>query len=398
MSLLWFVEYLYYSMTASLEISPPERCGAGQTPGWGGIEVESPASHVEEGARASRRNNRSRAGRHAHTFAALDLGTNNCRLLVAKPLNDREGFRVINAFSRIVRLGERVSETGVLSEAAIQRTIRALRVCAGKMERRGVTRVRSVATEACRRAQNCDEFIERVFNETRITFDIISTDEEAQLALAGCAPLLNDDAEYALVFDIGGGSTELMFLKLVPGAKSTVLDVISFPCGVVTLSERFGGHDVPPDAYEAMVNEALSLLAPFEAANNISGLSHSGQLQMLGTSGTVTTLAAVNLGLPKYDRSQVDGRWIGGDAIATMSQRLVQMTYEERADHPCIKRGRADLVVAGCAILEAIMRNRPVSRVRVADRGLREGILIALMLAADQDPEDAGGIRAGVAS
>ncbi len=360
--------------------------------------MESPASRVEEGARGSRRNNRFRAGRHAHTFAALDLGTNNCRLLVAKSLNDREGFRVIDAFSRIVRLGERVSETGVLSEAAIQRTIRALRVCAGKMERRGVTRVRSVATEACRRAQNCDEFIERVFNETRITFDIISTDEEAQLALAGCAPLLNDDAEYALVFDIGGGSTELMFLKLVPGAKPTVLDVISLPCGVVTLSERFGGYDVPPDAYEAMVNEARSLLAPFEAANNISGLSHSGQLQMLGTSGTVTTLAAVNLGLPKYDRSQVDGRWIGGDAIATTSRQLVQMTYEERADHPCIKRGRADLVVAGCAILEAIMRNWPVSRVRVVDRGLREGILIALMLAADLDSEDAGGIRAGVAS
>jgi len=362
--------------------------------------VDSPASRVEEGARGSRRNDRSRVGRHAHTFAALDLGTHNCRLLVAKSLNDREGFRVIDAFSRIVRLGERVNETGVLSEAAIQRTIRALGVCAGKMERCGVTRVRSVATEACRRAQNCDEFIGRVFAETRITFDVISTDEEARLALAGCAPLLNDDAEYALVFDIGGGSTELMFLKLAAGEEPDVLDVISLPCGVVTLSERFGSHDVAPDTYAAMVSEALLLLAPFEAANNISELSRSGQLQMLGTSGTVTTLAAVNLGLPKYDRSQVDARWIDRDAIATTSQQLVQMTYEERADHPCIKRGRADLVVAGCAIVEAIMRNWPVNRVRVADRGLREGILLALMSAADQDSRGVVdlGIRAQVAS
>ena len=349
----------------------------------------------EEGARVRGRNHRPRLGRHAHTFAALDLGTNNCRLLVAKSLHDRDGFRVIDGFSRIVRLGERVSETRLLSEAAIQRTIRALRVCAGKMERRGVTRVRSVATEACRRAQNCDEFMARVFEETRITFDIISTDEEAQLALAGCASLLDDDSEYALVFDIGGGSTELMFLKLENGIEPEVVDVTSLPCGVVTLSERFGGHDVLPETYEAMVSEALSLLSPFEAANSIGRLARSGQLQMLGTSGTVTTLAAVNLGLPKYDRSQVDARWIGGDAISSTSRQLVRMSFEERAGHPCIKRGRADLVVAGCAILEAIMRDWPVSRVRVADRGLREGILLALMVTADQD---SGSMRSAAAT
>ena len=343
------------------------------------------ASHQGEGVHGRRRRRHGpRHGRHAHTYAALDLGTNNCRLLVAKPLDDREGFRVIDAFSRIVRLGERVSETGILSEAAIQRTIRALRVCAGKMERRGVTRVRGVATEACRRATNCGEFLERVVAETSITLDIISTDEEAQLALAGCAPLLNPDVRYALVFDIGGGSTELMLLEIGAGENPVVRDVISLPCGVVTLSERFGGHDISPDTYIAMVNEALDLLAPFESANEISALSRSGELQMLGTSGTVTTLAAVNLGLPKYDRSQVDAQWIAGVAIAETSQRLARMSYEERADHPCIKRGRADLVVAGCAILEAIMRSWPVDQVRVADRGLREGILLALMAAEDK--------------
>lgn len=343
------------------------------------------ASRFGEGARGRRRRNRPRNGRFAHTYAALDLGTNNCRLLVALPFAGGEKFRVIDAFSRIVRLGERVTETGVLSEAAIHRTLRALKVCAGKIHRCGATRVRSVATEACRRAANCDEFLDRVRDQTGITLDIITGGEEAELALAGCMPLLYGDARYGLVFDIGGGSTELTFLELAEPGKADIHDVISLPCGVVTLSEHYGGYDIPRRVYEAMVGETLSLLAPFEAANAIGARARAGELQMLGTSGTVTTLAAVNLGLPKYDRSQIDARWIAGDAIAKTSDRLARMTYQERADHPCIKRGRADLVVAGCAILEAIMRSWPVSRVRVADRGLREGILLALMAAADRE-------------
>lgn len=361
--------------------SPPlrrRRAGARRE----GSVVQPRASRFTEGARGRRRNE-VRRGRLAHTYAALDLGTNNCRLLVARAVPGGEGFRVIDAFSRIVRLGERVSETGVLSEAAIQRTLRALKVCAGKTRRHGVTRMRGVATEACRRAANCDAFIGRVRAETGIALDIIGGDEEAELALAGCIPLLDGGARHALVFDIGGGSTELMFLGLAAPGEPDILDVTSLPCGVVTLSERHGGRDIPPQVYRTMVDDALSLLAPFEARNAIAARARAGGLQMLGTSGTVTTLAAVSLELPKYDRARVDGRWIAGEEIARTSDRLARMSYRERADHPCIKRGRADLVVAGCAILEAIMRRWPVGRVRIADRGLREGILLALMAAAD---------------
>ena len=342
-------------------------------------------SHFGEGARRCRRRIGPSHGRYAHTFAALDLGTNNCRLLIARPFVHGNGFQVIDAFSRIVRLGERVAETGLLSPAAIERTLRALRVCSGKMDRCGVTRVRGVATEACRRADNCDEFLGLVRGETGIALDIITSDEEAELGLVGSAPLLNSDVRYALVFDIGGGSTELMFVELTATGQPNVIDVTSLPCGVVTLSECYGGHDVLPDTYEAMVGDTLSLLAPFETANGISARVQASELQMLGTSGTVTTLAAVNLGLPKYDRSQVDSSWIGRHAIATTSHMLARMSYRERAEHPCIKRDRADLVVAGCAILEAIMRSWPVPKVRVADRGLREGILLELMAAADRE-------------
>ena len=340
-------------------------------------------SRFGEGVRRSRRQIGPRHGRYAHTFAALDLGTNNCRLLVARPLVNGSGFRVIDAFSRIVRLGERVAETGLLSSPAIERTLRALRVCSSKIERCAVTRVRGVATEACRRADNCDEFLDLVKGETGITLDVITPNEEAEIGLVGSVPLLSSDIRYALVFDIGGGSTELMFIELTTPGRPHVLDVLSLPCGVVTLSECYGGRDISPDTYEAMVNDTLTMLVPFETANGISARLQAGELQMLGTSGTVTTVAAVNLGLSKYDRSQVDSCWIGRDSIANTSHMLARMSYSDRVEHPCIKRDRADLVVAGCAILEAIMRSWPVPWVRVADRGLREGILLALMAAAD---------------
>ena len=348
-------------------------------------------SRFGEGVRRSRRKIGPRHGRYAHTFAALDLGTNNCRLLVARPNIHGDGFRVVDAFSRIVRLGERVAETGLLSPAAIERTLRALRVCSDKMGRCGVTRARGVATEACRRADNCEEFLDLVKGETGLALDIITTGEEAELALIGSAPLLNGDVRYALVFDIGGGSTELMFVELTAPGRPHVLNVTSLPCGVVNLSERYGSHDIPSNTYEAMVGEVSSLLLPFETANGISAQVQASELQILGTSGTVTTLAAVNLGLPKYDRSQVDSCWISSVSIANTAHMLARMSYRERAQHPCIKRERADLVVAGCAILEAIMRQWPVPWVRVADRGLREGILLALMAAADRERETAIG-------
>ncbi len=319
-------------------------------------------------------------GRFAHIFAALDLGTNNCRLLVVRPTGT--GFRVIDAFSRIVRLGEGLSATGRLSPAAMDRAIDALKVCAAKMRRRGVTRARCVATEACRKAVNCAEFLDRVEDETGITLDIISSAEEARMALAGCATLLDHDHRRALVFDIGGGSTELLWVKLEGGAPE-LLGWISLPCGVVTMAERWAGR--ADASWDGMVAEVAERLRPFEMTYNIAAEVAQGGVQMLGTSGTVTTVAGVLLDLPYYDRARVDGSWIDFADVDRISARLANSSIAERAAHPCIGPNRADLVVPGCAILSAIQRTWPAGRVRVADRGVREGLLNGMMQAADEE-------------
>ena len=336
---------------------------------------------------APRRRGRSRLGRGAdahEVYAALDLGTNNCRLLVARPL--AEGFRVIDAFSRIVRLGEGLGTSGRLSEAAMVRTLDALKVCAAKMRRRGVTRVRAVATEACRRAANCEAFLARVRHATGIELEIISNGEEAHLAIYGCAPLLDREISHALVFDIGGGSTELGWMRVPRGsvaggriAEPEPRGWYSIPIGVVTLTERHGGHEVSREVYEAMIEEVGAAIAPFEAEHRLGALVEAGRLQMLGTSGTVTTLCGVHLRLPRYDRARVDGTYLDFATARQVSRRIAEMSYEARVADPCIGPERADLVIAGCAILEALCGTWPVGRLRVADRGLREGILFMLI-------------------
>lgn len=326
------------------------------------------------------------AARSPAVYAALDLGTNNCRLLVARPA--RDGFRVIDAFSRIVRLGEGLSASGRLSEDAQARTIDALRVCAHKMRRRGVTYARAVATEACRRASNCQAFLDRVRRATGIELEIIPNDEEARLALFGCTPLLDRAIGHALVFDIGGGSTELGWLEvpslLQDGTPPRLHGCHSIPIGVVTLAERHGGRQIAPKTYETMVEEVRAALTPFDATHRLDRFIAGGQLQMLGTSGTVTTLAGVHQNLARYDRTLVDGSYLDFKTVRRISRRLATMSYEARVAHPCIGRERADLVVAGCAILEALCRAWPVGRLRVADRGLREGILFVLMRGAER--------------
>jgi exopolyphosphatase / guanosine-5'-triphosphate,3'-diphosphate pyrophosphatase len=310
------------------------------------------------------------------TLAAIDLGTNNCRLLVARP--NGAGFRVIDAYSRIVRLGEGLSRTGLLSEAAMDRTIAALRVCARKMQQRRVTRARSVATEACRRAANCEAFLERVRAETGIDIEIITSEVEAELAFRGCAPLLTPDRNRAIVFDIGGGSTEIGWLAVDAAGQIDLIDCVSLPIGVVNLAERHDRSPVDPALYETMTGEVASMLAEFGARNDIATAVAGGTVQMLGTSGTVTTLTGIHLRLSRYDRSQVDGRYLEFEAIDAINRELAALDWHGRAATPCVGPERADLVVAGCIILSAICRLWPVGRLRVADRGLREGILFEL--------------------
>ncbi len=339
-----------------------------------------------------KRRRRPVVGKWAHTYAADDLGTNNCRLLVARP--NGEGFRVIDAFSRVVRLGEGVDRNGALSEAAMARTVQALKVCAAKMRRRGASRWRAVATEACRRASNGEAFQDRIARDTGLEIEIISTREEAHLALAGCAPLLDRSVPQALMFDIGGGSTQLMWVGVDPGGGTTSVGWTSLPIGVVNLAERFGGREADSERYDAMIDEVHGALVDFEAAHGIAGEVAAARVQMLGTSGTVTTVAGVHMRLPRYDRAAVDGSSLDFDQVERVGGALARLDHRGRVAQPCIGNERAELVVAGCAILIAICRMWPVGRLRIADRGVREGILFGLMRDADREASDH---RAGVA-
>ncbi len=313
-------------------------------------------------------------------YAAIDLGTNNCRLLIARPASD--GFVVVDSFSRIVRLGEGLARNGRLNDAAIERAVGALAICADKMRRRPVHLARSVATEACRRAANGRDFVGRVFQETGIALDIISPAEEARLAVMGCHALLEAGDGPALIFDIGGGSTELILVDTSKTSRQGHPDIISWysaPWGVVSLSEHEENEPETAEgrfaAYKRMCALVQESFADF-ARSLPRGVK---PLRLLGTSGTVTTLGSYYLNLPVYDRRAVDGLMVASDDMGRICRELAGMSCIERSLLPCIGKDRADLVVAGCAILEAILSIWPAERLGVADRGIREGILRGMM-------------------
>jgi exopolyphosphatase/guanosine-5'-triphosphate,3'-diphosphate pyrophosphatase len=352
------------------------------------VHRREPRGRPPWGRRWPARNPRPEGGSsHGHprpAYAALDLGTNNCRLLVARPA--REGFRVIDAFSRIIRLGEGMAASGRLGEAAIERAIEALSICRDKMRNRAVTRARLIATEACRSAANGMEFRARVQQEVGLDLEIVDRETEAELAAIGCTPLMDPAAEGVILFDIGGGSSEIVRLgRNHPADGGPPVPQIrgwaSLPVGVVSLAERYGGVKVDQTLYEAMTAEVEALVRRF-AAEHCVGLDLSS-MHLLGTSGTVTTIAGLHLRLRRYDRRQVDGCWMLDSQVQSVLDELRAMSYDERVASPCIGAERADLVLAGCAILEAIRRVFPCERLRVADRGLREGMLVELMRADD---------------
>ncbi len=359
-------------------------------------------------APAAKRARRAGAGRNeecdAPRYAALDLGTNNCRLLIARP----EGpyFSVVDAFSRNVRLGEGVEHSGMLCQTAMDRTIDALRICASKIRRHGVKRSRVIATEACRRAQNGRLFLRRVRRETGLDMELITPEQEARLALAGCAPLLTPEAEHLMVFDIGGGSTELIWIDLsgadphereslimalAPGsggrarsemrraARARIVDWISAPMGVATLHDKFADVEDDRSRYALMswfFEEHIAGFIPYETPPDPALLP---RLQIIGASGTVTTLGSLHKGLVKYDRAKVDGMWLGAADVDRHVGQLIDLGPEGRRAHPGVGPDRAQLVIAGAAILQTILRLWPVERLRVADRGLREGLLYSQM-------------------
>ena len=337
-------------------------------------------------------------------IAALDLGTNNCRLLVARP--EGEGFVVIDAFSRAVRLGEGVGHSNELGDEAQARALKALRICAGKLRRHGVTDARIVATEACRRAVNATAFLRRVTRELGLRLEIITAEEEARLAVAGCAPLIDPEAEHLLVFDIGGGSTELIWVDmsrtpssrrvsliraLAPmgrngaedanarAAAAHIADWISVPLGVSTLHDLFAEFADPEQRFAAMSRHFEQHLASFAPFRGDDRAELARRLQIIGVSGTATTFGALHLGLRTYDRSRVDGLWLSRGSAAAVADRLVAMTGEERPAPQTFARGKTALMLSGAAILMTILNAWPVERMRIADRGLREGMLYGLL-------------------
>lgn len=327
----------------------------------------------------TRRRPRTRRAGRAPLFAALDLGTNNCRLLIAARAGDGE-FRVVDGYSRIVRLGEGLAATGSLSDAAMDRAMAALHVCADKMKAWPLAASRCIATQACRAAGNGAAFLERVRAETGLAFNVISPREEAELAVLGCSALIDPAAEAALVIDIGGGSTEVSWVKGgdEPGA---VMRWASLPFGVVTLADEWGEGVDRPEEYAEIVRRVRSELNGFDCSAMRDAFERGGA-HFVGTSGTVTSLAGVWLDLPRYQRSKVDGIWMSVADTRDTIARMRAVTRQQRASNPCIGPERADLVTPGAAILEAIFDAWPGTRIRVADRGLREGVLSLLMAGA----------------
>lgn len=349
-----------------------------QTPG------EKP-EHVGTAAKKPRQQSE-RQGRahpsHPPLYAALDLGTNNCRLLIAKPTKAGQ-FYVVDAFSRIVRLGEGLEKNGGLSQNAMDRAIEALKICAAKLDRQPIKKYRLIATEACRQADNGARFLERVKQETNLNLEIINRETEARLAVSGCASLIGQHANSVILFDIGGGSSEIALIKFdgkrSPRLSNHIVAWTSLPVGVVTLSERHGGKVVTQEIFDSMVGEVEQLITETAPDDLLNFEPDIENFHLLGTSGTVTTLAGLHLDLPRYDRRQVDGLWMKDGDVDTMLAKLLSWDIDKRSANPCIGPDRSDLVLAGCAIMQAIRKRWPSNRMRVADRGLREGLLNDMM-------------------
>jgi exopolyphosphatase/guanosine-5'-triphosphate,3'-diphosphate pyrophosphatase len=319
------------------------------------------------------------SGDDAPVYAAIDLGTNNCRLLIATPSG--RGFRIVDTYSRIVRLGEGLSQTGRLSEAAMARTVEALGVCADRIARRGATRVRAVATQACRGAANRQDFLDAVLARTGLKLEVITPEAEAALSVTGCGDLIDPEAEVALILDVGGGSTELSWID-ARARRAGPLKAqawVSIPLGVITLAERFPER-ADQQAWRRDMAEAFAAeIGAFTGADHLKPRFVNGRGHTVGTSGAITSLAGVHLDLARYDRQKVDSLWMTRAECKQAGDRLAAMSLSERAAHSCVGGGRADLVLAGAAILEAVQTLWPSERLRVADRGLREGLILALM-------------------
>ncbi|MBQ7659179.1 MAG: Ppx/GppA family phosphatase [Alphaproteobacteria bacterium] len=316
--------------------------------------------------------------KQAPNYAAIDLGTNSCRLVIATPTPT--SFHVVETFSKITRLGEGIIKDNELSKAAMRRTVNTLKVCKSVMDEYApITRSRFVATAACRRAKNCAEFLAMVQKEAGIKLEIISPQEEARLAVVGCVPLLNRNIKRALIFDIGGGSTEISLARVTEEGKTFIEGYVSLPYGVVTISEAFPKQEMTNLAYNTIIERTHGILAEFDEKYGVYEGIKNQEIQVIGTSGTVTVLGAVHLGLVRYNRSAVDGLSISGADVENVINKIKNMGDAGRRKHRCIGPMKADLTISGCAIIEALLTIFPISEITIADRGIREGILLDMI-------------------
>ncbi len=311
-------------------------------------------------------------------FAAIDLGTNSCRLVIASPTTT--GFRIVETYSKVVRLGQGIIQNNELSVQAMKRTINTLKNCSKVIAaHQPLAKTRFVATAACRRAKNVEEFVQKVKEETKIDIEVISSKEEARLSVVGCLPLLNRRLKRVLVFDIGGGSTQITLARVTDAGKTFVEGFVSLPYGVVTISEAFCGQEMTNLEYSTVVDRTAGLLKDFDDKYNIKQAMLNNEIQVIGTSGTVTVIGAVHLRLPRYNRSAVDGVVIDAQDVANTINKIKNLGIEGRYKHPCIGKSKSDLTMAGCAIIEALVNFFPILDITIADRGIREGILLDLM-------------------
>ena len=368
----------------------PEPAGAGVA-----RDTRSAPSHgdtgqpsTDTGRRTPKNRKSSREAKPHPVYAAIDLGTNNCRLLIAKPNpRGRRGIRVIDSYSDVVKLGEGLATTGRLSQRSMDAAVEALKVCAEKIHRKNTTSWRCVATQACRQAENGEEFIQRVREEVGLKLDIISPRVEARLSVIGCVNLVDTRKHVALVVDIGGGSTELSWVdirRIRRGGtgsvnKPPISAWASLPTGVATLSEMFPEHDDRASWYEDMKAHVRKCIVEQSCENHFTQVFRQGKGHIIGTSGTITSLAGVHLKLPYYQRKRVDGLWMPTSSAVEIARDLASRDIVSRASVPSIGEDRAKLLVAGCAIMDVLCELWPSERIRVADRGLREGMLISLM-------------------
>lgn len=339
-------------------------------------------------ASRSRQSRPRRQGKRVPLYAAIDLGTNNCRLLVAR--REGETFRVIDSYSQVVRLGEGLASSGRLSDAAMERAFASFVAIRKKLKHHGVAHIRCIATEACRKAENGPGFIKLARDKYGMSFKVIGAREEAKLAAIGCHDLLEPEANLVMVLDIGGGSTEIAFMDLNALEERTLPHLVkstpikawgSFPLGVVTLTESFS-HLGEGLAFKAMLEHALSTFRKWKVGKSYYDLMQANGAYMIGTSGTVTCLAGVHLKLDTYRRDRVDGVWMSREDMFKVIEMLDQGGREGRLALPTVGRDRADLMMSGCAILQAACTLWPTERLRVADRGLREGLLLSMMYGA----------------